>query len=278
MKFTILSLDTLWYSPKHIKNNYEAIKVYKIKAISISNRKGIRKKNIESTKLITNFGLEGDAHAGKWHRQVSFLAQESIETMRAKGLDVVAGNFAENITTEGLDLPSLKVGTHLRIGKSELVISQLGKICHTRCAIYHQAGDCVMPREGIFGVVLQSGNIQVGDNIEIQDKVSEAAAIIGSKETEAKLGDELKRLVVENYKPAFIRFDTISDKEGGSLAAILLDLTATQRIKNIIIFDPSGSLGLTLASLPCQQEQANHYQMNGSTIDYCRTIDDLEKL
>jgi molybdopterin adenylyltransferase len=252
--------------------------VYKIKAISISDRKGIRKKNIESTHLITDFGLEDDAHAGKWHRQVSFLAQESIETMRAKGLDVVAGNFAENITTEGLDLTSLKVGTHLMIGESELVISQLGKICHTRCAIYHQAGDCVMPREGIFGVVLEGGTIRVGDKIEILDKVSEAAAIIGTKETEANSGDVLKQLITEKFKPAFIRFDTLSDKEGGSLAAILLDLTATQQIKNIIIFDPSGSLGLTLAGLSCQQDRPNHFEMNGSTIDYSRTMDELEKI
>lgn len=252
--------------------------MYKIKAISISDRKGIRKKNIETTKLITDFGLEDDAHGGKWHRQVSFLAQESIETMRAKGLDVVAGNFAENITTEGLDLPSLKVGTHLKIGESELVISQLGKICHTRCAIYHQAGDCVMPREGIFGVVLEGGNIKIGDKIEIEDKVSEAAAIIGSKETELEFGDDLKRLIVDKYQPAFIRFDIISDKEGGSLAAILQDLTTTQQIKNILIFDPSGSLGLALTGLSSQQRQPNQYKMNESIIYYCRTTDEVEIL
>ena len=130
-----------------------------IKAISISDRKGVRKKNIDSVLLRENFGLENDAHGGDWHRQVSFLAQESINFMREKGLDVVAGNFAENITTEGIDLVALKVGTHLQIGTTELVISQLGKICHNRCAIYHQAGDCVMPREGIFGVVLKGGEI-----------------------------------------------------------------------------------------------------------------------
>jgi MOSC domain-containing protein YiiM len=252
--------------------------VFKITAISISDRKGIRKKNIESTNLIPDFGLEDDAHAGKWHRQVSFLAQESIDTMRAKGLDVVAGNFAENITTEGFDLTSLKVGTHLTIGKSELVISQLGKICHTRCAIYHQAGDCVMPREGIFGVILEGGHIKVGDNIEIQDKVSEAAAIIGTKEIEINSGNELKQLLREKYQPAFIRFDTISDKEGGSLAAILLDLTSTQRIKNIIIFDPTGSLGLTLTGLSPAQDRPNCFEQNGSIINYCRTIDELEKI
>ncbi len=250
----------------------------KIKAISISDRKGIRKKNIESSQLIADFGLEHDAHAGKWHRQVSFLAEESIETMRAKGLDVVAGNFAENITTEGLDLPSLKVGTHISIGPSELVISQLGKICHTRCAIFHQAGDCVMPREGIFGVVIEGGTIRVGDTIEILEKVSEAAAIIGTKETETDSGDEIKRLINEKFSPAFIRFDTLSEKEGGSLTAILKDLTTTQQIKNIVIFDPSGSLGLTLTGLSCQQGRSNRFEMNDSTIDYCRTMDELTKI
>ena len=247
----------------------------KIKAISISDRKGIRKKNIESTTLLTDFGLENDAHAGTWHRQVSFLAEESIATMRAKGLDVVAGNFAENITTEGLDLPSIKVGTHLRIGKSELIISQLGKICHTRCAIYHQAGDCVMPREGIFGVVIKGGSIKVGDEITIQDKFSEAAAIIGSKETETSSGKDLNRLVKEKFQPAFIRFDTISNKEGGSLTAILEDLTTTQHIKNIVIFDPSGNLGLTLAGSLNKHGRPNHFEKNGSRIYYCRTNDEL---
>jgi MOSC domain-containing protein YiiM len=252
--------------------------VFKITAISISDRKGIRKKNIASTRLIADYGLEDDAHAGKWHRQVSFLAQESIETMRAKGLDVVAGNFAENITTEGLDLTSLRVGTHLTIGKSELVISQLGKICHTRCAIYHQAGDCVMPREGIFGVVLKGGNISVGDTIEMQDKFSEAAAVIGTKETEATSGDDLKRLISKKFNPAFIRFDTISEKEGGSLAAILQDLTTTQRIKNIIIFDPSETLGLSLLGFSGPQDRSNHFEKNGSIIDYCRTMEELDKI
>ncbi|MGB3211661.1 MAG: MOSC domain-containing protein [Desulforhopalus sp.] len=256
----------------------------RIKAISISDRKGIRKKNIDSTHLIAGSGLQDDAHAGKWHRQVSFLAEESIETMRAKGLDVVAGNFAENITTEGLDLTSLAVGVHLKIGESELVISQLGKICHTRCAIYHQAGDCVMPREGIFAVVVKGGSIQVGDGIEIQERFSEAAAIVSCEKTPDKAADEIKQLINEKFKPAFIRFDATNDKEGGSLPAILDDLTKTQRIKHIIVFDPSGSLGLglglglTLPDITNQGNQTKRIEVEGSIISYCRTVEELKSI
>lgn len=246
-----------------------------IKAISISDRKGIRKENIDSTTLIADFGLENDAHGGKWHRQVSFLAEESIETMRSKGLDVVAGNFAENITTEGLDLTALKVGTHITIGDTELVISQLGKICHTRCAIYHQAGDCVMPREGIFGVILKGGIIQVGDSITITDRVSKPAAIVGTKESEKLHGERIKNLVQEKFAPIFIRFDAITKKEGGSFDAILDDLTKTQKIETIVVIDPSGTLGLSLTGLQTDATQKNCYKMGNATIYYCRDSEAL---
>ena len=113
-------------------------------------------------------GLEGDAHAGPWHRQVSFLAAESIEKAKQKGLQVDFGDFAENIATLGIDWLRLPVGTRLTLGQDALVeISQIGKTCHRRCAIYYQAGDCIMPREGVFARVLQGGTIQAGDAIEI---------------------------------------------------------------------------------------------------------------
>ena len=117
--------------------------------------------------LKTGYGIEGDAHASSaWHRQVSLLAVESIKKMRDKGLDVKPGDFAENITTEGIDLLSLSVGTQLMIGEGiEVEVSQIGKQCHTRCAIYYQAGDCVMPKEGIFARVLSGGVIKTGDRI-----------------------------------------------------------------------------------------------------------------
>ena len=136
-----------------------------VMAVCVSQNKGERKKPVESVELRENHGIVGDAHAGDWHRQVSLLAQESIEKMRALGLDVSAGDFAENITTSGIDLVSLPIGAHLQIGKTQLEVTQIGKECHTRCAIFYQAGDCVMPKEGIFVKVLQGGAIRQGDAI-----------------------------------------------------------------------------------------------------------------
>ena len=139
----------------------------KIVAVCKSAHKGERKQNVGSAHLLPGLGLEGDAHAGFAHRQVSLLALESIEKMRKKGLDVGPGDFAENIATENLELTSLPVGTRLKSGETLLEVSQIGKECHTRCAIYYQAGDCVMPKEGIFAVVLSEGFIRVGDDIEV---------------------------------------------------------------------------------------------------------------
>lgn len=143
----------------------------KIVAVCTSEKKGMRKKNVGEAMLIQDFGIEGDAHGGPWHRQVSLLALESIEKMRKMGLDVNPGDFAENITTEGVDLVSLPLGTKMKIGESALgEVTQIGKECHTRCAIYYQAGDCVMPKEGIFIKVISGGKIAVGDVINVIDE------------------------------------------------------------------------------------------------------------
>jgi MOSC domain-containing protein YiiM len=139
----------------------------RVVAVSVSANKGERKRNIDSGRLITGLGLEGDAHAGFGHRQISLLALESIEKMRAMGLDVNPGDFAENITTVNIVLTALPVGTRLKIGENLLEVSQIGKECHQRCAIYYQAGDCVMPKEGIFAVVLSDGTVNVGDSVEV---------------------------------------------------------------------------------------------------------------
>ena len=141
----------------------------KIVSLNISDRKGVRKKPVSEVFLKAEYGIEGDAHASSdWHRQVSLLALESIVKMQHKGLDVKPGDFAENITTEGIDLLSLPVGTRLTIGGAvEAEVSQIGKECHARCAIFYQAGDCVMPKEGIFVRVLRGGRVKVGDGIEV---------------------------------------------------------------------------------------------------------------
>jgi MOSC domain-containing protein YiiM len=140
----------------------------RVLAVNISEKKGTRKTNIQSCLIVKESGLKGDAHAGPWHRQVSLLANESIEKMRAMGLKVGYGDFAENITAEGIDLVHLPIGTEIRIGGSVLLrVTQIGKECHERCAIYYQAGDCVMPKEGIFAEVIKEGEVKVGDEIII---------------------------------------------------------------------------------------------------------------
>lgn len=139
-----------------------------IVAVCTSKEKGERKTDVGQAELQEGFGLVGDAHGGDWHRQVSLLAIESIDKMRAAGLDVGPGDFAENLTTQGVNLYTLPVGTRLRVGDSVLLeMTQIGKECHDRCAIYHQAGDCVMPREGVFATVVTGGMVKTGDRLEI---------------------------------------------------------------------------------------------------------------
>lgn len=140
-------------------------------SVNISQEKGERKTPVSSATISPGHGIASDAHAGPWHRQVSLLAVESIRKMQALGLEVGPGDFAENLTTEGVDLISLPVGTRIRIGGSvEVEVTQIGKECHDRCAIYYQAGDCVMPKEGIFARVLEGGEVRPGDPIRVRKK------------------------------------------------------------------------------------------------------------
>lgn len=139
-----------------------------IVSVNISENTGERKKDVTSCLALEERGLENDAHAGDWHRQVSLLAVESVDKMRLAGLDVWPGDFAENLTTQGVDLVSLPVGTRLKVGDEVLLeVTQIGKECLKPCAIYYQAGDCVMPKEGIFARVLKGGKLEVGDTIEV---------------------------------------------------------------------------------------------------------------
>ena len=142
----------------------------RIRAISVSAQKGTPKTNVPEADLKEEFGVVGDAHAGGGHRQVSLLAFESVETLRRRGVEISPGDFAENLTVEGLDLSALRVGSRLRVGdRAELEVTQQGKRCHGRCAIFERLGDCVMPRDGIFARVRRSGHISAGDIIEVVD-------------------------------------------------------------------------------------------------------------
>ena len=140
-----------------------------VRSVNLSKRKGGRKTPVaDGARVIEQFGFEGDGHADNWHRQVSLLAWESVLKAQAAGLDVKEGDFAENITTEGIDLLQLPLGTQVKVGDEVLLeVSQIGKVCHTKCAIYYLAGDCIFPREGVFFVALHGGMVRVGDAVEV---------------------------------------------------------------------------------------------------------------
>ncbi len=139
----------------------------KIMAVCISEKRGTQKKNVEKVRLIENFGLEGDAHGGNWHRQVSLLSYEKVRAFEEKGISVEDGAFGENLLVEGFDFKNLPVGTRFRCGEVLLEMTQIGKECHSHCEIYRAVGDCIMPREGVFARVLYGGMIQIGDELEI---------------------------------------------------------------------------------------------------------------
>jgi len=139
-----------------------------IRAVCVSAEKGTEKKETEQAELVERHGIKGDAHAGDWHRQVSLLSLQKIEAFRAKGADVDYGAFGENLVVDGIDFASLPVGTKFRCGGALLEMTQIGKECHSHCAIYKRMGDCIMPREGVFAKVLQGGIIKRGDEIHVE--------------------------------------------------------------------------------------------------------------
>ncbi|MFZ3115122.1 MAG: MOSC domain-containing protein [Syntrophales bacterium] len=145
----------------------------RILAVNISEKKGTKKRNVGVGRLIKGWGMDADGHAGDWHRQLSLLSKKSIEKIRDKGLPVDYGDFAENLSIEGIDLHLLPVGTRLSIGDGAVIrITQIGKECHTRCNIFYQVGDCVMPREGVFAEVLDEGEVKTGDAVKVMDEDS----------------------------------------------------------------------------------------------------------
>lgn len=177
-----------------------------LKGICVSKKRGTKKVEVAEAMLVENYGIEGDAHAGNWHRQVSLLSLEKIEAFREKGAQVSFGDFGENLIIDGFDLRSLPVGTIFTIGDAVLKMTQIGKECHTHCQIYQTMGECIMPREGVFAVVLKGGQIRNGDTVEMVPVPSDApltAAVItlsdkGSKgEREDKSGPVIVKMLEE---------------------------------------------------------------------------------
>ena len=140
----------------------------KVIATCISERRGTKKTNVNSINLIVDHGVEGDAHAGNWHRQVSLLSYNKIEEFRAKGATVHDGDFGENLVVEGIDFRTLPIGTRFKCNEVLLELTQIGKECHHGCAIFKEMGDCIMPREGVFAKVIKGGKISVGDILEVE--------------------------------------------------------------------------------------------------------------
>ena len=178
-----------------------------LRGICISEKRGTKKKEIPEAVLRKDWGIEGDAHAGNWHRQVSLLSLSRIEEFREKGADIGYGDFGENLIIEGYDLRSCPVGTRLEIGEVVLEMTQIGKECHTHCAIYHQMGDCIMPREGVFAVVIKPGKIRVGEEVrrispDLDRALTAAIITLSDKgfrgEREDKSGAAIAEILTEN--------------------------------------------------------------------------------
>ena len=212
----------------------------KILAICISEKKGIQKSPIDSAVLLEDWGIEGDAHGGKWHRQVSLLSFEKIEDFRAKGADVDFGAFGENLVVEGFDLRKIPVGSRFQIGDALLELTQIGKERHSHCAIFHAVGDCIMPREGVFTKVLKGGSIKVGDEIQLlplpDDRPFTAAIVTlsdkGSQgEREDKSGPAIQEIL---EKEGYSVIETLLLPDGIQPLASQLSRLADQRQVNVI--------------------------------------------
>ena len=222
----------------------------KLIEICTSEKRGTRKVPVHRAALVAGHGIEGDAHAGSWHRQVSLLGLEEIEDFRARGADVDFGAFGENLIVEGYRLRELPVGTRFRIGGALLEMTQIGKECHTHCAIYHQVGDCIMPREGVFAEVLEGGEIAAGDAIEMippaEDRPYTAAWVtLSDKGAAGRRGDESGPLIGEMMTAAGYEVveGVLLPDEPALLKGALIRL-ADQRQVNVIF--TTGGTGFSL--------------------------------
>lgn len=222
----------------------------KIIGICISEKKGTQKNQVSSARLIENFGIENDAHAGKWHRQVSLLSYDKIKEFREKGANVEFGAFGENLIIDEYDFRSLPVGTRFKIGDVILELSQIGKECHSHCAIFHAVGDCIMPREGVFTEVISGGEIKVGDEIELieadpQRPLTAAVITVSDKGSQGKRVDESGPIITEGLKKYnfAVKEEIIIPDEQNIIEKQLIRL-ADQRQVNLII--TNGGTGFSL--------------------------------
>jgi len=218
----------------------------RVVSVNVAAEKGVRKQPVPSVTLVVEHGVEGDAHAGPWHRQVSLLADESIEKMKPACPSVDPGAFGENLTTEGIVVYELPVGARMRVADTLLEVTQIGKVCHDRCAIFHQAGDCVMPREGIFVRVLEGGDVKAGDEIRLEKRSLIHAAVLtisdkGSRgEREDTSGDALEEALHELGASAVER--AIVPDEADQIAAELRRWADETQVNLILT---TGGTGMT---------------------------------
>jgi len=197
----------------------------RVVSVNVADRTGVPKTPRAAITLLAGHGVEGDAHGGPWHRQVSLLADESVAKMRAQGLDVTPGAFGENVTTEGVVVHRLPLGTRMRLGETLVEVTQIGKVCHDRCAIYEQVGDCVMPREGVFARVVEGGELRPGDAISIEKRSLIRAAVLTSSDKGAR-GER-------------------ADESGDALAALLEEMGAAV-VERVIVPDERDQIAAAL--------------------------------
>lgn len=212
----------------------------KVLAVCVSEKKGTPKQEVLSAIVVEDWGIEGDAHAGKWHRQVSMLSFEKIEEFRAKGANVEFGAFGENLVVEGFDLRNLPVGTRFAVGEAALELTQIGKDCHSHCAIYQKVGDCIMPREGVFTKVLKGGIVRPGDTIQrlpmdTNRSLTAATITLSDKgfagEREDKSGPLMRTMLEEK---GYDVVETLLLPDGRGLLEHHLKRLADQRQVNVI--------------------------------------------
>ena len=212
----------------------------KLTAICLSNRRGIQKHYVESATLIENFGIEGDAHAGNWHRQVSLLNKKDIDDFINRGAEVTPGDFGENLIVDGINLATLKMQDRLQIGEAILELTQRGKECHTHCQIFHKMGECIMPRLGVFSKVIKGGKIKIGDEVKIMENKNKTftAAVVTlsdrsfNREREDISGPLIKDILLKNDYDVIEQILLPDNKE--LLKKELIRLT-DQREVNLII-------------------------------------------